>query len=405
MNELNSYISQINELTARLNGVSFAKLIALPVIGGFEPSHNDKQFIEKTRRVDPVSFCQNKCHDENAAPIIAYRLLALRSLVDDDLAAAYQHESSAYNATLEYFSLKDEDTAWTIPVLVRVSNDLRIVATMADEKAGDTNYKFLRESLNSLTKGFTNVAKDRSGSKRAAIFAVTNALFKIYFKVNTLQLCGKLINVVEGPSGIMNQLQSFPVSDVVMYKYYIGRLKMFEDRYTEARECLRFALNHCPIKCIKNRQRILASLVPVEMCLGVMPGEKIGSVYGLTEFVEFGQATIRGDIGTFDRLLQQHQATLVRLGVYLVLEQVKMIAYRNLFLRIFRLQQSTRLNLHSFHAALRWMGEDTDLDEIECVIGNLIYQNKIKGYISHEKRFLIVSKTDPFPKAAVVKKA
>ena len=80
------------------------------------------------------------------------------------------------------------------------------------------------------------MAKDRSGSKRVALFAVTNALFKIYFKVNTLQLCGKLINVVEGPgSNIMSDLSAFPVCDVVMYKYYIGRLKMFEDRYQEAR--------------------------------------------------------------------------------------------------------------------------------------------------------------------------
>jgi hypothetical protein len=108
----------------------------------------------------------------------------------------------------------------------------------------------------------------QAGSKKLAIFAVTNVLFKIYFKVNTLQvsglvvcsvsynfaficspflccspfyisplpqLCGKLINVVEGPGGIMDNLTLFPVSDVSMYKFYIGRLKMFEDRYEEAR--------------------------------------------------------------------------------------------------------------------------------------------------------------------------
>lgn len=90
-----------------------------------------------------------------------------------------------------------------------------------------------------MTQGFTTVAKDRIGTKKLALFAVTNVLFKIYFKVNTLQLCGKLINVVEGPSsgssGIMNDLHLYPVCDVVMYKYYLGRLKMFEDRYQEAR--------------------------------------------------------------------------------------------------------------------------------------------------------------------------
>ena len=31
-------------------------------------------------------------------------------------------------------------------------------------------------------------------------------------------------------------------------------------------------------------------------------------------------------------------------------------------------------------------------------------QGKIKGYLSHEKQTLIVSKADPFPKGAVVKR-
>ena len=47
---------------------------------------------------------------------------------------------------------------------------------------------------------------------------------------------------------------------------------------------------------------------------------------------------------------------------------------------------------------------ELDLDEMECILANLIFQNKIKGYISHQKRFLIVSKADPFPIAAVVRK-
>lgn len=72
-------------------------------------------------------------------------------------------------------------------------------------------------------------------SRKLAIFAVTNVLFKTYFSLNTLQLCGKLINIVEGPGGIMDNLKLFPVGEVVVYKYYIGRLKMFEDKYEEAR--------------------------------------------------------------------------------------------------------------------------------------------------------------------------
>ena len=99
------------------------------------------------------------------------------------------------------------------------------------------------------------VAKDKTpvsdpSSKKLAIFAVTNVLFKIYFKVNTLQLCGKLINVIE-KERILDNLRYFPVSDVVMYKYYIGRLKMFEDKYEEARYLQHFSFNLILILILK----------------------------------------------------------------------------------------------------------------------------------------------------------
>ena len=272
----------------------------------------------------------------------------------------------------------------------------------------------LRESLQSLTRGWTIIAKDRTPvtnptSKKLALFAVTNILFKIYFSLNTLALCGKLINVVEGPSagGIMNNLTLFPVNDVVMYKYYNGRLKMFEDKYEEARECLRFALKYTPTtnECYKNRQRILISLTPVEMCLGIMPKELIHTKYGLTEFVQLGQAAIYGDLKTFDEILEKHQKSFIKMGIYLVLEQMKNIVYRSLFKRVYNISGcNTRLNLNTFEIAMKWLGDhNITLDEIECILANLIYQGKIKGYLSHQKRFLVLSKADPFPKNSIIK--
>ena len=40
---------------------------------------------------------------------------------------------------------------------------------------------------------------------------------------------------------------------------------------------------------------------------------------------------------------------------------------------------------------------EMDLDEIECVIANLIYKGFIKGYLSHQMRVLVVSATKAFP--------
>ena len=51
-------------------------------------------------------------------------------------------------------------------------------------------------------------------------------------------------------------------------------------------------------------------------------------------------------------------------------------------------------------AALRWQGQDTDIDEVECLVANLIARNLVKGYISHNMRTAVLSKVDAFPAAA-----
>lgn len=40
---------------------------------------------------------------------------------------------------------------------------------------------------------------------------------------------------------------------------------------------------------------------------------------------------------------------------------------------------------------------DVDIDEIECLLANLIFKGNIRGYIAHEKRILVLSKDNPFP--------
>jgi hypothetical protein len=124
----------------------------------------------------------------------------------------------------------------------------------------------------------------------------------------------------------------------------------------------------------------------------------------LTELFEIGEATKRGDIKTFDALLLKHQSSFVKIGIYLILEQIKILVYRNVFKKIYNICNTTKLNLLIFQKVLKdFLDEDIDLDEIECILSNLIFQNKLKGYISHQRRFLIVSKNDPFPTSQIIK--
>ena len=92
-------------------------------------------------------------------------------------------------------------------------------------------------------------------------------------------------------------------------------------------------------------------------------------------------------------------------GTFLLLAQSKILVYRTCSRRcVPRERSQTQLKLQLFERALQCLGEPTDLAEVECVVANLIYRGYVKGYISHQKAVLVVSKKDPFPTAAVMKR-
>lgn len=64
--------------------------------------------------------------------------------------------------------------------------------------------------------------------------------------------------------------------------------------------------------------------------------------------------------------------------------------------------KGTKIKLQLVQKALEWMGIEWDLDEIECVIANLIFKGYIKGYLSHQMRVLVVSATKAFPSISSV---
>ena len=54
------------------------------------------------------------------------------------------------------------------------------------------------------------------------------------------------------------------------------------------------------------------------------------------------------------------------------------------------------INLNLLFVPLTKWDEELDLDELQCLLANLIAHNLIKGYISHEQRILVLS-NDAFP--------
>ncbi len=53
---------------------------------------------------------------------------------------------------------------------------------------------------------------------------------KVYFKLNTLRLAKPLINAINQMGKVLD-FEAFPAAHRVKYKYYTGRLDIFEERF------------------------------------------------------------------------------------------------------------------------------------------------------------------------------
>jgi len=70
-----------------------------------------------------------------------------------------------------------------------------------------------------------------------------------------------------------------------------------------------------------------------------------------------------------------------------------MTTYRNLFKTLARLLNTAQIPIEAYVDVLKFLNEDDmDNDVCQCILSNLIYEGKIKGYISHKYNKLVISK-------------
>jgi len=162
---------------------------------------------------------------------------------------------------------------------------------------------------------------------------LVNQLFKVYFRINKLHLCKPLIRAID----CSPYKDSFPILQQATYKYFVGRKAMFDSNYKSADEFLSFAFCKCPSLYTKNKRLILIYLVPVKMLLGFMPEKKILEKYNILEFYELSCALKEGNVRKFDEVIQKHEIFFIKFGIYLIVEKLKIIAYRNLFRKVYLL--------------------------------------------------------------------
>lgn len=317
---------------------------------------------------------------------------------------AFDHLS---HAVTTFTTILASDTAWSMPAYQALCAELRIVAEQADQQltVGEKKAGKLEEAERVLKRGFTMTNNDRraidAGSRRIGTLGIINQLLKVYFKLNNLRLCANLTRTVNAPN--FPDFELYPLEHRVTYKFFAGRLHLYEDRCREAVRDLEYAFKHAPRGAKEHKRHILLYLIPAKILTGSLPSDATLSRYKMFWFEGVVRGIRSGDLRLFVEAMENHEEFFIRKALFLAVEKMRPLVYRSLLRQIARVrgelwQHGNRLPLEYIKAGFATCGEDVDRDEVECILGNLIYNGYVRGYISHGVGYLVLSKKLPFPK-------
>ncbi|KAJ5545756.1 PCI/PINT associated module [Penicillium frequentans] len=331
--------------------------------------------------------------------------------------------------------------AWTLPCMYTVGKFLRTFAIKADNEAASQSSTtfgvlddvaadveknaYLEDGARIINRMFTLCLTDRApieDSRKWGIYNITSLLFKTYFKINSVGLTKNLLRAINAQSHELPPLESFPKSHIVTFEYYIGVIHFLDENYTEAEKHLSTAWRMCHRQAIKNRELILMYLIPCHLVTThTLPSKQLLASFPQLElfFRPLSNCIRKGDLVGFDAAMAAGEEEFVKRRIYLPLERGRDIALRNLFRKVFIAGgfeepkegqppvRRSRIPVVEFAAALRIGTHATgrtriDIDEVECLLSNLIYKGLMKGYIARERGFVVLSKNNAaFPGTGV----
>lgn len=321
----------------------------------------------------------------------------------------YRVCSEALQLFLKHFSSKEGNEE--MHMLKVLCEDLFLLACKIDGAALQSGGKAetLEDAARLLSRIFSSCITDRGPaetSKKWAALRVVVLLFKAYFRLTTLRLCGNIIRAME--QGEFPAITAFPKAESIAYWYYRARICIHQKEFKLAEQLLSDAFALCHPQDVAHQREILTYLVILKTIHGILPKPELLQRYSLEpEYLRLTQAVRSGNLALFDSVLAENQAFYMKKELFLLIQlHLKSLILRNLFRRIYLVSLGlpsnveSRLPLAHLEAGFRVFGMQVHIDEVECWTANLINDGYIRGYISHGSGMLVLSKKNPFPPPA-----
>jgi hypothetical protein len=81
-------------------------------------------------------------------------------------------------------------------------------------------------------------------SRKWGIYNIVNLLFKTYFKLNSVALSKNIIRALQASRGDIPDVESFPKSHQVTFKYYMGVIQFLEEDYKQVLNPIPYMFEH-----------------------------------------------------------------------------------------------------------------------------------------------------------------
>jgi len=322
---------------------------------------------------------------------------------------------------------------WILPVVYKAAFDL---FKMAETPTSTSTVKDnLEEASRIINKSLVLCLNDRTNSldksRKHGTYFFAALLLKVYKKLGgNTALASSLVKVLEQQHRLktLEDPTWFPKAHVISVYYHASLVHVSAREYDKARNKLQTALtllNSCPASeklCLrKNKQLILLYLIPLEISFSrKTPSGQLWEQFPDIAKVYQGlvNALMSGNFKCFDDQMLQNRRFLIKNHLYLLWSEVRVLIYGRLFRKVYEIRErSNRIPTWDFANAWAYSNHresailptalSTDeisddnknkLDQTECYLTHAIYHGFMKGYISRERRTIVLSNREAFPK-------
>lgn len=364
-----------------------------------------------------------------------------------------------------------ETPGWdTVPLMTLV----HMIQKAAQSAGAALNEEALTQIVRSWRKLLIYLQSSDNGvaqefSRRRGALAVVNGLLIMLFQHNNTHQCRALLQSVEHSEQIAEsggdvtksvlRPAAHMIAEVVKFRYYQGRMKLYEKKFPEAAAAFTTAYRLTPPLALctppqrENKLRIHFYRIVTGIVCGQEPPAALLDTDPVTKhlLLPIVEAIREGNPQSFCRALDRNALIFRKRGVYMLLQQARILCYLYLLQRVHALVSTipgvdnTKLSVQLILDAAKLVMEgksveddaayddgssapataqaspgsdescsppptkksrmeaiveetsSQDMDAMCLWICRLISRGFVRGYLSYEHKTLVLSKASPFP--------